>query len=326
MKICILGFGSWGVALACLLNGNGHSVRAWEHDEGMARRLNELREHPYLPGVKIPQEVVISSSIEGLAHKADCIVVALPSHVIPKAMPALAKYCDNKLVVSVSKGFVEDGLLRISQYIGGLVQNAHIVALTGPSHAEEVSRALPTAITAASDDASAAKAVADVFSNDNFRVYTTNDIIGAELGGALKNVIALAAGISDGLGFGDNTKAALMTRGIVEIARLGIAMGAKEHTFAGLSGIGDLIVTCTSTHSRNWRAGNLLAKGKSVDEALGQVQMVVEGVHTAKAALLLSEKHGVDMPIVKEVNKILFKNKNPQQAVEDLMQRDKKVE
>ena len=324
-NITVIGFGSWGIALACLLANNGHNVTAWEFNPDMAARLNADREHKaFLPGIKIPDSIHITSNVDEAASGADIYLVTLPSHAIETAIHQFVPYFKDKIVASASKGLV--GGRRICEYIASHAPDCKIASLTGPSHAEEVSRGMPTTVVAAATDEAVAKAVQDIFSGSNFRVYTTTDVLGAELGGAIKNVIALAAGIVDGLGFGDNTKAALMTRGLAEIARLGVAMGADEHTFAGLSGIGDLIVTCTSPHSRNWRAGNLLASGKQAGEVLKEIGMVVEGVHTAKTALELARMHGVDMPIVEEINKVLFKNKNPKDAVVDLMLRDKKDE
>ena len=324
-KITVIGFGSWGIALACLLAENGHSVTAWEFNPDMAARLDAEREHKtFLPGVKIPDSIRITHDWAKAAENADVFLITLPSHAVAQAIPQFVPYFSGKIVVNASKGLVEGK--RICQFLAEIAPGCKIAALTGPSHAEEVGRHMPTTVVAASPCEETAKAVQDIFSGGNFRVYTTPDIIGAELGGAVKNVIALAAGIVDGLGFGDNTKAALMTRGLAEIARLGMAMGAEEHTFAGLSGIGDLIVTCTSPHSRNWRAGNLLAKGKPADEVLKEIGMVVEGIHTAKTAQELARKHGVDMPIVEEINKVLFEGKNPKDAVVDLMLRDKKDE
>ena len=324
-NIAVIGFGSWGIALACLLAENGHNVNAWEFDPDVAARLDAEREHKtFLPGVKIPDTICITHDTEKAAGNADVFLITLPSHAIACAIPQFVPYFKGKIVVSASKGLV-DGK-RICQFLEEIAPNCKIAGLTGPSHAEEVGRHMPTTVVAASTCEETAKTVQDIFSVGNFRVYTTLDIIGAELGGAVKNVIALAAGIVDGLGFGDNTKAALMTRGLAEIARLGVAMGADEHTFAGLSGIGDLIVTCTSQHSRNWRAGNLLAKGKPADDVLKEVGMVVEGIHTAKTAQELAHKYGVEMPIVDEINKVLFEGKNPKDAVVDLMLRNKKDE
>jgi len=327
-KITIIGFGSWGIALACLLTKNGHTVTAWEFNPEMARKLDEEREHKaFLPGILIPQSVCITSDIAKSAEGADIFLITLPSHAIESAMQKFAPHLvEGSILVNASKGFIQGKDVRICEFLQEFASGCKIACLTGPSHAEEVSLDMPTTVVAASTCEKTAEIVQNTFSGRSFRVYTAADIIGAELGGAVKNVIALAAGIVDGLGFGDNTKAALMTRGIAETARLGVAMGADEHTFAGLSGIGDLIVTCTSQHSRNYRAGRLLAQGKGAEEVLREINMVVEGVHTAKTALELARKHGVDMPIVEEVNKTLFEGKDPKDAVVDLMLRDKKDE
>lgn len=322
-NICVIGFGSWGIALASLLSKNGHTVKAWEYNAEMAKLLDTEREHKlFLPGVIIPKDIIITDNIEQAATNSDIFLLVVPSNVISIVLPLFVPYFnEDSVIVSATKGFEEKTKKRISEYIK-TVTNAKIVALTGPTHAEEVSKCLPTTILSASVCQKSANMIAEIFSNDSLRVYTASDIVGAELGGSLKNVIALAAGISDGLGFGDNTKAALMTRGIVEIARLGVKMGARESTFYGLSGIGDLIVTCTSKHSRNWRAGNKISQGKPINEVIKEIGMVVEGINTAKTALLLAKEHSVSMPIVEEVNKVLFEGKEPKKAVVDLMKRE----
>jgi len=324
-NITVIGFGSWGIALACLLAKNGHNVAAWEFNPTVAAQLDKEREHKtFLPGVQIPETIRITSDADEAVKDADIFLVTLPSHAMATAIPQFVPHFAGKIIVSASKGLVNGR--RICEFLAELAPDCKIASLTGPSHAEEVGRHMPTTVVAASHCEETAKITQDIFSGGNFRVYTTPDIMGAELGGAIKNVIALAAGIVDGLGFGDNTKAALMTRGLAEIARLGVAMGADEHTFAGLSGIGDLIVTCTSPHSRNWRAGNLLAKGMNTEEVLADIKMAVEGIHTAKTAQQLARQYGVDMPIVNEINRVLFEGKNPRDAVVDLMLRDKKDE
>ena len=326
-KITMIGFGSWGIAMACLFEKNGHSVTMFEPNAPLAELLHQTRENERsLPGITIPQNIKITSQIDE-AVCGDILVVALSSKAIPDVMPQIAPLLrKGQIIVNASKGLIEKGQMRITEYLQELAPQCKIACLSGPSHAEEVSRFMPTFIVAASECEPTANRLQDAFSGDAFRVYTSTDLIGVELGGVLKNVIALAAGISDGLGFGDNTKAGLMTRGIAEISRLGVAMGANEATFAGLSGIGDLIVTCTSKHSRNWRGGNLLAQGKSATEVLAEVNMAVEGINTAKSVLELARKHNVDMPIVEEVNKILFEGKDPRIAVTDLMQRRKAKE
>ncbi|MCL2372744.1 MAG: NAD(P)-dependent glycerol-3-phosphate dehydrogenase [Defluviitaleaceae bacterium] len=326
-NITMIGFGSWGIALACLLDRNGHKVAAWDSNADYVGRLAVSRQNEYLPGVVIPQSICITSDAAVAAKTADIFVFALPSKglgVIPQLFAGFFK--PGVVIVSVSKGFDEGSQARICEYLQGHAPGCAVVALTGPSHAEEVIKGVPTAVVAASACEAAAETVQHVFSTDTFRVYTSTDVIGVELGGAIKNVIALAAGCSDGLGLGDNTKAALITRGIAEITRLGVAMGAKEQTFGGLSGIGDLIVTCTSQHSRNWRAGYLLAKGKGLGEVLAEVGMVVEGAATAETALQLARKFNVEMPIVEEINNVLFAGKTPDEAVRDLMLRGMKDE
>ena len=323
--IITVGFGSWGIALACLLAKNGHKVTLWEDNAAIAKKLLADRENKdFLPGIAISDEILITTNPKA-AQNADIVVFAMASHSIVHNMQLLLPYLsDKQILVSTSKGLIDNK--RICQYLESVAPMCRIACMSGPSHAEEVSRQVPTAVVAASTCETTAEAVQDAFSCDSFRVYTTSDVVGCELGGAIKNVIALAAGIVDGLDLGDNSKAALMTRGSVEIARLGVAMGADQHPFAGLSGIGDLIVTCTSRHSRNWRAGNLLARGYSVEQVLTEVGMVVEGIHTAKSALTLAREHGVEMPIVEEINKVLFEGKKAADAVRDLMMRGKKDE
>ncbi|MCL2854407.1 MAG: NAD(P)-dependent glycerol-3-phosphate dehydrogenase [Defluviitaleaceae bacterium] len=326
-KVSVLGFGSWGIALACVLHKNGHKVTMWEPNEALAGMLDRERVNQRsLPGITIPSDIVITAD-EKQAADGDVVLVVLSSKDIPEKMPIITPHLKaGQIIINASKGLIKEPLQRITEYLETLIPGCKIACLSGPSHAEEVSRNLPTTVTAGSPCADTAKQVQDIFSNDTFRVYTSGDIIGVELGGVLKNVIALAAGVCDGLGYGDNTKAALMTRGMAEIARLGVAMGAEIYTFAGLSGIGDLIVTCTSKHSRNWRGGNLLAQGKNAEQVLAEVNMAVEGINTAPTVLALARKHRVDMPIVEEVNKVLFEGKDPKTVVLDLMQRDRKGE
>lgn len=281
----------------------------------------------YLPNFKLPSNINISDNMEESVENANIIVYAVPSkfvsEVIEKVSPLLK---NSQSIISVSKGFEENKLLRISEVIKEYAPQCEVGVLSGPSHAEEVAKKIPTACVASSYNEGFLQVIQDVFMTDYFRVYTNKDIIGVELGGALKNPIALACGIIDGVGLGDNTKAALMTRGMAEIARLGIAMGGNEFTFSGLSGIGDLIVTCTSMHSRNRRAGILLGQGKNLDEVLKEVKMVVEGVNNTKSAYKLSQKYNVSMPIITEIYNVLFENKDLKQAVLDLMSRDKTSE
>jgi len=319
----MIGFGSWGIAMACVLAKNGHNVTMWEPNEKLAAMLDKERVNERsLPGIVIPSSICITADVD-LACQSDVVIMALSSKQVTDVMPIIVpKLRDGVILASASKGLIESRQMRITEYLAELAPNCKIACFSGPSHAEEVSRNMPTAVTAASICEQTAQKLQDVFSNENFRVYTSNDIVGVELGGVLKNVIALAAGMSDGLGYGDNTKAAMMTRGMAEIARLGVAMGANIYTFAGLSGIGDLIVTCTSRHSRNWRGGNLLAQGKDVSTVLAEVNMAVEGINTAKTVLALAEKYNVKMPIVEEINKVLYEGKDPKTVVKDLMNRD----
>jgi len=325
--IVVIGSGSWGIALSILLLENGHRVRLWSYQREEAERIRAERMNAaFLPGVEIPPGIQIIHDI-AQARDAQVYVYASPSAVIRSVVGSFAAVMPpDALVVNVAKGLEDGTLLRLSQVIEQAAPGRRVGVLTGPSHAEEVSRKVPTACVASSTDMKTAHDIQDIFMSPVFRIYTNADIVGVELGGAMKNVIALAAGASDGMGFGDNTKAALMTRGMYEMARLGVAMGAKRETFGGLTGMGDMIVTCTSMHSRNRRAGILLGQGKSLAETLAEVRMVVEGVEASRAALHLAQKYGVDMPITYEINQALWHGKSPRQAVMDLMTRDKKLE
>lgn len=327
-NVAIIGAGSWGTALSILLAKSGHSVKMWSVFKEEIDMINNSREHiDKLAGVLIPDNVIGTTDIEESISGADVVVMVVPSQTIRANAKDMSKYIKNgMLVVSCAKGIEEGTGLRLSEVIKQEIPQCEVVALSGPSHAEEVARDIPTTVVAASENIKAAEYIQDIFMSPKFRVYTNSDITGVELGGSLKNSIALCAGISDGLGFGDNTKAALMTRGIAEITRLGVSMGARRETFAGLAGIGDLIVTCTSMHSRNRRAGILIGQGKSLNEAVSEVKMVVEGVTTTKAAFELAQKKGVTMPITTEAYNVLFNGKNAKQAVVDLMMRDKKNE
>ncbi len=327
-NVSIVGAGSWGTALAVLLAKNGHQIKMWSCFNEEIEMINKAREHIHkLPGVIVPSGVYCTGDIEEALKETDAVVMVIPSQTMRKNSRELSRYIkDGQVVISCAKGLEDKTGLRMSEILKEEISCARIVALSGPSHAEEVGRDIPTAIVAASEDKKAAEYVQDLFMSPKFRVYTNPDITGVELGGALKNVIALCAGISDGLDFGDNTKAALMTRGITEISRLGVSMGAKPQTFSGLAGIGDLIVTCTSMHSRNRRAGILIGQGKAVDEALEEVKMVVEGVTTTKAAYTLTAGRDIEMPITTQAYEVLFNGKNAKQAVVDLMMRDKKYE
>lgn len=327
-KISILGAGSWGTALALLLCNNGHEVMLWSALEDEVKMLREKREHASkLPGVRLPESIEITFDLEKTMAAPDVAVLAVPSPFTRSTAAQMAPFVrDGQKIVNVAKGVEEQTLMTLSEIIEQEIPNADVCVLSGPSHAEEVGRGLPTTCVVSSHTKETAEYLQSIFMSPVFRVYTTPDILGVELGGALKNVIALAAGTADGLGYGDNTKAALITRGIAEISRLGVKMGAKAETFYGLSGIGDLIVTCASVHSRNRKAGYLMGKGYTMKEAMDEVQMVVEGVYSAKAAKSLSEKYKVEMPIIDEVNKVLFEGKTASEAVSDLMLRDRKVE
>lgn len=327
-KISVLGAGSWGTALALLLHNNGHEVLLWSALEDEVKMLNEKREHESkLPGVKLPEQIRITADLEGSLKEPDVAVLAVPSPFTRGTARKMAPYVrDGQKIVNVAKGIEEKTFMTLSDIIEEEIPNADVSVLSGPSHAEEVGRGLPTTCVVSSRTRETAEYLQSIFMSPVFRVYTTPDMLGVELGASLKNVIALAAGTADGLGYGDNTKAALITRGITEIARLGIKMGAKAETFCGLSGIGDLIVTCASVHSRNRKAGYLIGKGYTMEEAMAEVKMVVEGVYSAKAAKGLAEKYHVEMPIIDEVNKVLFEGKSASEAVIDLMLRDKKLE
>ena len=327
-KISVLGAGSWGTALSLLLYNNGHKVTLWSALKDEVEMLSQKREHASkLPGVKLPEDMEITTDLEKVLEDPDVAVLAVPSPFTRSTAAQMAPYVkDGQKIVNVAKGVEEKTLMTLSEIVEQEIPNGEVCVLSGPSHAEEVGRGLPTTCVVSAKTRETAEYLQGIFMSPVFRVYTTPDILGVELGGALKNVIALAAGTADGLGYGDNTKAALITRGIAEISRLGVKMGAKAETFYGLSGIGDLIVTCASVHSRNRKAGYLLGKGYTMEEAMKEVQMVVEGVYSAKAAKGLSEKYDVEMPIINEVNKVLFEGKAASEAVIDLMLRDKKVE
>ena len=324
----VLGAGSWGTALSVLLCDNGHQVTTWSIDESEVNMLNEKREHETkLPGVKLPDTLIVTNDLEEAIKGKDFLVLAVPS---PFTRSTAAKMCpyvaDGQIIVDVAKGIEESTLMTLSQQISQEIPQADVAVLSGPSHAEEVGRRLPTTCVIGARTRKTAEYLQSMFISKVFRVYTSPDILGIELGGSLKNVIALAAGIADGLGYGDNTKAALITRGIAEIARLGVKMGGRLESFTGLTGIGDLIVTCASVHSRNRKAGYLIGQGRSVQEAMDEVKMVVEGVYSAKAAAKLAEKYQVAMPIVEEVNQVLFEGKPPAEAVDDLMLRETRSE
>ncbi len=326
-KISVIGSGGWGTAIAVLLSKNGHNVTLWSYLKEESSDLAKYRENkPFLPGIKLPDSISFTNDLKEAAD-AEIIFMVTPSKAMKQTAENLAPYVkDGTIIVSASKGLEESTQKRLSEVIKDKIPNALVAVMSGPSHAEEVGLGLPTTNVVVAENLEIAQLLQDILMNDSFRVYTGTDMVGVEFGGALKNVIALAAGISDGLGFGDNTKAALMTRGMQEISRLGVALGAKAETFFGLSGIGDLIVTCTSMHSRNRRAGILIGKGYSAEDAIKEVKMVVEGFYTTKSAYLLAKRAGVEMPIVEEAHKILFEGKPARDAVLNLMLRDKKHE
>jgi glycerol-3-phosphate dehydrogenase (NAD(P)+) len=325
MNISVIGAGSMGTAVSILLAGNGHNIKMWSKFKEEVEMINSIREQrDKLPGAKIPDNVVCTDDLEQTLNFSDVLVMVIPSQTVRENMKEIAAVTGGKKIVSCfSKGLEKGTGLRMSEVILQELPQATVVAMSGPCHAEELSKGIPTAYVAASENRAAAEQIQDIFMSPLFRVYTNPDILGVELGGAVKNVIALCAGISDGLGYGDNTKAALMTRGIAEISRLGCAMGAKKQTFSGLAGIGDLIVTCTSMHSRNRRAGILIGQGKTLEQTLDEVKMVVEGVYTTEPVYRLSQKLGICMPITAEAYEILFNGKDAARAVFDLMSRNK---
>jgi len=330
MKVTVLGAGSWGTTLALVLNQNNHLATCWSFDKNDVESIKKSKENKkFLPGIKIPDTITITNDLQASIDSAEVIIVAIPSHAVRSVVQSLDLSAKSNLIwVNVAKGIENETLLRISQVIEkvGHVSPENIAVLFGPSHAEEVSREIPTAIVSASKSRETAKLVQYLFMTPYFRVYANLDIIGVELGGALKNIIAVAAGICDGAGFGDNTKAALITRGLVEINRLGIQLGAKPDTFAGLSGMGDLIVTCTSKHSRNRYVGEQIGKGRSLQDVLNEMVMVAEGVKTTASAYELSRKKSVEMPITEQVYRSLFEGKPPVEAMRDLMTRASKIE
>ena len=328
VRVGVIGAGSWGIALAKLLDGNGHQVTVWSIINEEIEMLKKEHEHKdKLPGVKLSENMVFTNDLEEAMKDKDILVLAVPSPFTRSTAHSMAPYLkDGQIIVNVAKGIEEHTMLTLSQIIEEELPAAQVAVLSGPSHAEEVGRGIPTTIVVGAKKKETAEYLQNIFMNNVFRVYISPDVLGIELGAALKNVVALSAGIADGLGYGDNTKAALITRGITEIARLGTAMGGRFETFCGLTGIGDLIVTCASMHSRNRRAGILIGQGKTMQEAMDEVKMVVEGVYSAKAAMELSKKYGVDVPIIEQVNLVLFEGKPAAEAVKDLMLRDKKIE
>ena len=324
-KVCVLGAGSWGTALALVVAKKGYNVSMWTLNEEQCNKINKDKENiDYLPGVVIPDNIVVTTNIEEAVKDGTIIVLAVPSQAIRSVCKQIKPFIkDKQILVDVAKGLEKGTGLRLSDVCNQELPNNKYVVLSGPSHAEEVSRDIPTTVVVSSEDIHIAEIVQDIFMSPKFRVYTNPDVVGVELGGALKNIIAFGAGICDGLGYGDNAKAALMTRGIKEIGRLGVAMGAKASTFSGLSGIGDLIVTCTSMHSRNRRAGILIGQGKTLEETLAEVKMVVEGIIATDVAYNVAKELNVEMPITNAIYSVLYDNANPDEVVTELMMRDK---
>lgn len=326
-RTAVIGAGAWGTALARLLSENGHDCILWSHKEKTIRMLKETHSLDKLPGVLLPENLSFTCDLKEAMTGRDLIVMAVASPGTRETACEMKEFLKKgQKIVTVTKGIEDGTLMTQTDILEELLPDAVYAVLSGPSHAEEVVRGLPTSVVAASKARLLAEYVQNIFMSPVFRVYASPDVLGVELGGSLKNVIALAAGMADGMGFGDNCKAALITRGIHEITGLALKMGAFDDTLYGLSGIGDLVVTCASMHSRNRRAGILVGQGKSMNEAMDEVGQVVEGVYSARAALRLSEKYKAEMPIIREVNKVLFDGKDPKAAVEDLMLRDKKIE
>lgn len=327
-KVAVVGAGSWGIALAKVLSENKNEVTVWSVLEEEIAMLEREHEHiDKLPGVKLPQNIRFTCDLCEAIREKEVLVLAVPSVYTRSTARRMAEYvAAGQIIVCVAKGIEEDTLMVLTDVVEQEIPDAEVAVMCGPSHAEEVGLGLPTTVVAGAKRQETAERIQDLFMNDVFRVYTSPDMLGMELGGSLKNVIALAAGMADGLGYGDNTKAALITRGIAEIARLAVAMGASLETLCGLTGIGDLIVTCESRHSRNRRAGMLIGQGYTMQQATDEVKMVVEGIYSAKAALALAGKYGQDLPIIEEVNRVLFENKPAKEAVTELMVRERRAE
>ena len=329
-KISVIGSGGWGIALTILLHKNGHDLTIWSFDKKEAEELKKTRQNKTkLPNILLPEDVKVTDDLKEAVDDKDILILAVPSKAIRSVSKSLKNIIkDNQIVVNVAKGLEEDTLETMTDIIEEELKGKkpQVAVLSGPSHAEEVGKGIPTTCVVSAHNKELTLYLQNIFMNPSFRVYTSPDMLGVEIGGALKNVIALAAGIADGLNYGDNTKAALITRGIKEIASLGVAMGGEQSTFYGLTGLGDLIVTCASMHSRNRKAGILLGQGKTLDEAIKEVNMVVEGVYSAKSALMAAKKYNVEIPIIEQVNAVLFENKNAAEAVNELMIRDKKLE
>lgn len=326
--VAIIGAGSWGIALAKVLHTNGNKVTVWSIVEDEITMLKEKHEHVQkLPGVKLPEDMEFTTDLESAVSGKAYLILAVPSVFTRSTAKSMAPFVkEGQIIVCVAKGIEEETLMPLTDIVEQEIPQAEVAVMCGPSHAEEVGIGLPTTVVAGAKKRAVAEGIQDIFMNNVFRVYTSPDVLGMELGGSLKNVIALAAGMADGLGYGDNTKAALITRGMFEMNKLAVTMGAKQETLNGLTGIGDLIVTCESKHSRNRKAGMLIGQGYTMQQAMDEVKMVVEGVYSAKAAIALAKNYGVDMPIIEEVNKVLFEDKPAKEAVNDLMLRDKKME
>jgi len=329
-KISVIGSGGWGIALTILLHKNGHNLTIWSFDKKEAEELKINRQNKTkLPNILLPEDIKVTNNLKEAVDNKNILVLAVPSKAIRSVSKSLKDIIkDNQIIVNVAKGLEEDTLKTMTDIIEEELKekNPQVAVLSGPSHAEEVGKGIPTTCVVSAHNKELTLHLQNIFMNPSFRVYRSPDMIGVEIGGALKNVIALAAGIADGLNYGDNTKAALITRGIKEISSLGVAMGGEQSTFYGLTGLGDLIVTCASMHSRNRRAGILLGQGKTLDEAIKEVNMVVEGVYSAKSALMAAKKYNIEIPIIEQVNAVLFENKNAAEAVNELMIRDKKLE
>lgn len=328
MRVSVLGAGGWGTTLAMVLNENGHSVTLWEFFPEYAKLLDKKRENiKFLKGVKIPKSIAVTSDLKKAVDASQVLVIAVPSHIVRSLAQSMKKLdYKNKILVSCTKGIEQKTLMTMTQVLRDVLGKIKKAVLSGPSHAEEVARKVPTTVTVASKDIKIAEMIQKLFATKYFRVYSQPDVVGVELGGSLKNTIAIAAGILDGLGLGDNTKAALITRGLAEMKRLGVAMGAHEMTFFGLAGLGDLVVTCESRHSRNRFVGEQLGKGKKIKQILGSMEMVAEGVKTTMSGYELAKKHRVDMPILNEIYNVIYKEKAPAQSVRDLMTRSLKSE
>lgn len=326
--VAIIGAGSWGIALAKVLHTNGNKVTVWSIVEDEITMLKEKHEHVQkLPGVKLPEDMEFTTDLESAVSGKAYLILAVPSVFTRSTAKSMAPFVkEGQIIVCVAKGIEEETLMPLTDIVEQEIPQAEVAVMCGPSHAEEVGIGLPTTVVAGAKKRAVAEEIQDIFMNNVFRVYTSPDVLGMELGGSLKNVIALAAGMADGLGYGDNTKAALITRGMFEMSKLATTMGAKAETLNGLTGIGDLIVTCESRHSRNRKAGMLIGQGYTMQQAMDEVKMVVEGVYSAKAAISLAKKYDVEMPIIEEVNRVLFEDKPAKEAVNELMLRDKKME